>query len=466
VTAGTNQSSSATIVPRVVTFFTSYPEPIAIPDGAYFCVAMEAPVRGFIKVALHITDNEQPVWLSAALVSSIAVSVRFHRSKRAKSFVTTAYEDLMPVVRKVAGASLPTLVRESTTDSKLIETQVAESDTEGSPITVVEMTTQLVRPGEETWEVSNPDNAVMGPTLTRCIEALILIIDGYRLGCKANIPAPARERLGPVIIAATRAADPAEGGWDPSVFDVLNTFAAYSGQALPQIDPTKTTHIIHSVLALEHMGHPLVPLMQLQADVNIAFYRDGNFRAAVIFAHTASEVLMDTAILAMHFEENAAPEDAVMVFDKQLKTRVLRDYHKRLGGSWDPSAEPVGKWLHDLLRVRHLVAHTGYAPTYDEARLARDGHYALGTFLRDRLAARVQKYPFTAGMLVTPAGFARRGIHTRAAKQAAKLAESQMLQDFLTWRANVLQLRGLADDSGLGTGSLSSSWRPESDEPR
>jgi hypothetical protein len=196
------------------------------------------------------------------------------------------------------------------------------------------------------------------------------------------------------------------------------------------------------IVFLQQINHPALPLMDLQYDINSAFHLEGNFRATVIFAHAASEVLMDTALLGMLYEEGISAAEAISAFDRPLKSRVLGDFHERLGGTWnDQGDKPVARWLRDLLQVRHRVAHAGYRPTYDEARLARDAHFNLGSHLRDRLVQRVKKYPLTAGMLVTPGGFDRRDFHTKAADEANRLAESAALGNFLTWRTETLRPR-------------------------
>jgi hypothetical protein len=430
------------LVARVATFFSAYPEPIGLPDGSYFCVAMRSPVRGFSpKIALHLKENEPPAWLAPELAGSLVASVRFHRGQRERNIFADAYANVMPVVRAVGGHSFPSL--DTGPDGGLIENEFGNSEDEKiSSYTVVEMTTQLVTPKRDFWEACAPGNTVMGPTLTRCIEALILVVNAYRFAGKIMIPAPARERLGPVVIAATRAANPEEGGWDAPVHDVFNAFAANSGLTLPETESPATTAGMNNVIFLETLGHPIIPLMQLQMDLDNAFYHDGNFRATVIFAHSASEVLMDTAILGMLFEEGRSPEEGSRIFDKPLKTRILTEFHERVGGSWNATGtKPVARWLRDLLQVRHRVAHAGYAPSYDEARVARDAHFDLGVHLRDRLAVRLRKYPLTAGMLVTRGGFDRRDIHTKAAGYAVNLAQSEALQEFLNWRAEAIRRR-------------------------
>src|SRR6266550_18993 len=120
----------------------------------------------------------------------------------------------------------------------------------------------------------------------------------------------------------------------------------------------------------------------------------------------------------------------------------LSEFPERLGGVWDPKgSNAIAAWIRDLLMLRYRVAHTGYMPSSEEARAAREAHYSLGRDLRDRLTLRVKRYTFTAGMLVTQAGFERRNVRTKAATEAVKAAGTDALITFASWRADVMRLR-------------------------
>jgi hypothetical protein len=175
------------------------------------------------------------------------------------------------------------------------------------------------------------------------------------------IPSPARERVGPDIIAVTRPADPDQGSWDTSSQYIFNSFAAYIQPSLigKHTDTTMATMGQH--LMFESIGHPMVALMRLRAELESAFYHDGNFLSTAIFAHSASEVMLDLALMGMLFEEGRTAEGSVAWFNKPLKTRVLNEYHERLGGLWgSKGAGSVAVWIRDTLLLRHRVVHAGY----------------------------------------------------------------------------------------------------------
>lgn len=97
-------------------------------------------------------------------------------------------------------------------------------------------------------------------------------------------------------------------------------------------------------------------------------------------------------------------------------------------------------WIRDTLLLRHSVVHAGYMPRYKEANAAQRAYFSLGTHLRDRLAARAKKYPFTAGLLVRKGGFDRRGIQTKTADAAIR-ARVERLEEFVSWRNDLIRLR-------------------------
>jgi hypothetical protein len=281
----------------------------------------------------------------------------------------------------------------------------------------------------------------MGPTLTRCIEGLIQVVDAYRFAEKIPMPSPARERLGPEIVGATRAADPSQGGWDAQAEYVINSFATQGARNfIVGTQSPDTLKKMSDYVTLATRGHPSIALAHLQAELDNAMF-DGNFRAVLMLAYTASEILLDLSLMGMLFDEGRKAKDAVGCFTKPLKTRLLTEYHNRLGGAWNPrSSEDVAAWLRNVRQVRNGVAHAGYLPDHEEAHVAREAYFSLGRHLRDRLASRAKKYPFTAGLLVRPGGFERRDIRSKAA-QAAVQAAFDRLDEFLAWRDDLIRQR-------------------------
>jgi len=429
--------SSPPSVPRVATFFALYPETLGLNDGTTFCVAIQTPLRGFAKTAMHLMEGQSPFWLDPRLSQTLAVSVRFHRGQRDRHVFEEHDQKLLPIVQSAAGGS--SLRTRSSEDQP--ERSQAHDDSFGTAYTVVEMTTQLAIPREGLFEACEPSGEVMGPTLTRCIDGLILVVDAFRSTQDVFIAPAARERLGPEIMATTRAADPDEGGWDEPAEYYLNAFATKSRYFIAGTQTSQTLPAMAHHIRLAARGYPPLVVGNLQADLDNALFSNGDFRAVLMFAYSASEILMDLALMAMLFEEGKTAQMAAASFTSPLKTRILTDYHDRLGGSWGPKGSgAVATWLQHVLLVRHQVAHGGYMPHYERAYAAREAHYNLGQHLRDRLAARAKRYPFTAGLLVTPPGFERRGIRTKAAGTAVHIGNDR-IDEFIMWQNELIKLR-------------------------
>ena len=373
------------LVPQVATFFARYPERLGLEDGTYYCLIGKSRVVGFpARIALHLKEGSPIIWLNPSYHENLFVSVRFHRGRSQQSILAQHESELTAVVKSVAGDSFPfyevTLPSDEPASNRL-------DDDSSYAYSVVEMTTPLVVPRRSFWEASADYDAAMGPTLTRCIDALIQVINAYRFAEKIIIPSPARERIGPEIIAATRPADPEQGTFDTSQY-IYNLFAAHSQPSRVGKHTDITMVAMSEHITFESMGHPMIAPMRLQAELESAFYHDGNFISTVIFAHSASEVILDLGLMGMLFEEGRTAEESATCFNKPLKTRLLNEYHERIGGRWgSKGAGPVAVWLRDVLLIRHRVVHAGYMPRYEEADAAQKAYFSLGIHLRDRLAA-------------------------------------------------------------------------------
>ena len=79
---------------------------------------------------------------------------------------------------------------------------------------------------------------------------------------------------------------------------------------------------IRGHLHAEVLEHPLVAVAELQADARAALEQDGDTRAAVLLFHSASEVLLDQALMLMQWEDGLTPERAATVFERSLSDRI------------------------------------------------------------------------------------------------------------------------------------------------
>lgn len=114
--------------------------------------------------------------------------------------------------------------------------------------------------------------------------------------------------------------------------------------------------------------------LDLRREAMVQRHFDGNNRMALVALATAGEVLLDTVLLHMLWEEHLPPEDAAAFFDRNKghTARVGKHFPPRIGGGWDPQANSAaGRYLRELVRLRHQVVHAGHEPTDGELEAAR-----------------------------------------------------------------------------------------------
>lgn len=428
---------SAKSAPRLAYYFACYPEPLALPGEGAHIVFLPEELIGYTtldRLVLHRNDDEDgALELDPSLAGGLFVSLRFHRGVRPKSRILEAEEDLLRVIQQVAPALAP--AEEADPDP--------DHEDPWSIYTVVEMATPLVVPDGDRWVPAAPSDAVMGPNLTRCIEALIKTVSAYRLSENLSIPPPARERLGPWILGATRSADPAIGAWDDSGRMVINAFATPGQHGLPPEPPADIADRISRFLWSQGLDHPMTAVQELQADARTNLEQWGDFRSAILLLHTASEVLLDTFLMSMLWEEGVQALDAARVFAASLVTRVRNQYHTRVGGNWALAGnQTVATWRDDLVLVRHQVAHGGFAPDRDVTEAAFAAHRNLRTHLLNRLVASLRQYPMTVGLLVGEPGLLRRGAITRRGRGALELATAERMYELISYRNAIIAARG------------------------
>lgn len=181
----------------------------------------------------------------------------------------------------------------------------------------------------------------------------------------------------------------------------------------------------------------------------------GNSRMAVVALAAAGEVLLDTTLMHMLWEEHTPPAVAAAFFDRNEghTTRVARNFPRRLGGGWDPNARtPAGNYLRDLVRLRHRVIHAGHEPTADELEAAWKALFAFEHYLGDRLAAgrNLNRYPRTAFAWMADTGLKKRSRWTRHVRElTVDPSEPNWVDTFARWTHHVDRVvAGAAQDPG------------------
>jgi hypothetical protein len=192
-----------------------------------------------------------------------------------------------------------------------------------------------------------------------------------------------------------------------------------------------------STLSAMAIEDPVVPYLELSSEARRAFDREGDSRGAVIHSQAACEVLLDSVLQALLWEEGMAPSDAAKGFfssNSALGGRLRRSdtYASRLGsGNWRlDGSGPVATWYKNLANLRNRCVHAGYRPTSNEALAASRAQHDLRDFVADRLVDRQRRYPRVASIFTSRA----RLVDTR----------NQDIADFGAWRVDFVEARGAA----------------------
>ena len=428
---------SQEISPSVGTFFVRYPDPLPFPESLHHVVTLTDALIGYAGTALHLKpDGTSWAPLPSVFEGTLFVSMRFHRGRHALSAIEEALVEMDTVIRRVE----PGFVL-----SKLSPDGLPAPDPAWSTYTVVEMTSPIVeRATDGVWSPALPVASATQIAFERALEALFALVRAYRTSEQVMLRPPTRERLGPGMVFGTRPARIEGGGaWHSSPTYMLSAMAVPVSRHLRADLSEEELQRVRGHLHAEVLEHPLVAVAELQADARAALEQDGDTRAAVLLFHSASEVLLDQALMLMQWEDGLAPEQAATVFERSLTDRIRSQYHDRLGGAWHMNTPTtvVSRWRANLVMVRHRVAHAGHVPSRYEADRARDSQFELADFLFNRLTSRRKSYPITAGMLVTEPGFRRRNAWTATAKAAVLKADLSAVRDFADWRARLMSAR-------------------------
>ncbi|MBK3582613.1 hypothetical protein JHN49_02395 [Streptomyces sp. MBT57] len=174
---------------------------------------------------------------------------------------------------------------------------------------------------------------------------------------------------------------------------------------------------LETLLARVWNGSPLELIMERSLVADQYLKQQGDYANAVIHAALSSEILLDSLLGLMLWEEQVELPDiekAVRVFDEAkgggLASRIKREYSPRLGGNWNFTvAGPVRSWSEDLAHLRGRVIHRGYRPSRNEAERALEASNDLLDFAKICLASKAKRYPRTCLMILGEPGLRRLG---------------------------------------------------------
>jgi hypothetical protein len=399
-------TESPQLTPHVVAFFIPLPEPLGIPQRATYSFDEGA----------DLPDVEpEPVFVERGLPSiphrdssQLFVSLKFWR---AQSTLVQLIEQMVAVGRVLDQVRGPH-PNPSTDHLDL-----------ACPLTVVEAVTQL-RDGSP---------ADISAAFDRCLARIGDVVFAYGLATHQSIAPLTVRRLCPYITYMTR--DASSDKWiGTSVMD-LGHYNEIRRMIPPDLDENAQQRLLGALSAMA-MDDPTVPYLELSSEARRAFDREGDTRSAVIHSQAACEVLLDSVLQALLWEEGVTPREAANGLFSPRSTlggRVSRSdvYAVRLGsGHWRFDGDgPVATWYKCLANLRNRCVHAGYRPSNNEALVASRAQFALRDFIADRLVDKQRRFPRTASLF------------TSRALQAS--TKNQDIADFGLWRAGLVQARGV-----------------------
>ncbi|MEV6807336.1 hypothetical protein [Streptomyces sp. NPDC051132] len=383
------KSSQGNGAPLWLTFFIALPFPCPIQHGSVISRTFEDPLEGCDDLEIYMTDQSSP--LSDSQKARMFVSLKFWQLKETVD-IADSLHGLLQVVHEVTGTG------------KALEERT--SLPENTYRTVVEMIT-----AQNAEKLDDMDSA-LHDAFSRCFGVLSDVYSMSRL--------VKRESLSPRI-GMEQAQSVFWFGRFPG-HNYSDDLGGVFWVSPPSYFPTETMDEaefgqLQALLGRVWNGSPLELMMEHSFAARQYLNQHGDYSNAVIHAALAAEILLDSVLGLMLWEEQIKAPDfeaAIEIFDETknggLTSRVKREYAPRLGGSWNPSVSgPVRHWKEQLAFIRGRVVHRGYRPSRAEAEGALKAGDELLEFTKVRLASRVKRYPRTCLMILGEPGLRRIG---------------------------------------------------------
>jgi hypothetical protein len=211
---------------------------------------------------------------------------------------------------------------------------------------------------------------------------------------------------------------------------------------------------LHEVLIrseLTKRGEPYPGIRLWQRIARRSCLIEGEFALSVVAAHTAGEMLFDSFLLRMGWEEitfgppgTLTREQVIKWFSwpNTLKTRLCGFYHIRLQGHWacGSSGDPIHTWLSTVSKLRNKVVHGGYRPSEEEAKAALVSMVKVEDHIEHLIGdlPNATKYPFTAYMMLGPVGLTEAGSFTKGIRTTIEGETSDWRRSFYAFRQGVV----------------------------
>jgi len=274
---------------------------------------------------------------------------------------------------------------------------------------------EVVMPLVDAWNV-DPETTLQR-TFELCLEHLNLVLRAYAI-TTGDIRVGSATRHSLTTLVPFVLQNSSAKTWGDVQFLVLNP--TVPSIPLPVQVPADFMPRMWSFLNRLYRDDPLSWFLDWELVARKARLADGNYALCVIAAHTATEVLFDSLLLLMAWEEGMSGKTAMEWFvDGGLAKRLRTHFGVRLGGNWDPLAKKgvISQWHEHVALVRNRVVHARYQPTDQQARKALEVVQSLHEHLERLVASKRTKYPRTALMFVGKEGLDLLGLYSGKIKR-------------------------------------------------
>jgi hypothetical protein len=408
-------------LPEKVGFILELPEPVNIPAGSTYFTWIGDKEDALEGITVYRQSDRDAEHCDTSGQSFVSLSV-FQIEHPMSAPVTQAGD----IVLKVVLGDDPTVP---------LPNVAPAPDAPKMHTTVVFVMTPLIECDDD-----NPISIMFD----HCLGVTERYLRGYRQAFGAKIRPLSRQRL-PFMIFYIRGSLRLSGIWDRDALGLLLLHTNVPTTYDPKIHPSGAAEKLNLVLARLSEGDPTGAFLDSWVRADYAFEREGDYAAVLIFAYQASEVLLDTVLTLLLWEEGMKPVDAAnTVFHERTAKRTRSQFKGRIGGLWATEGTGiVAAWARDFAEMRHRVVHQGYQPTRDEASQALGCLRDLEQFVKGRLVQRAYKYPESALMLLGQPGLEKRNGWTRRIRQYVEDHPDmeKRVQSYARWRAEFDRLR-------------------------
>lgn len=258
-----------------------------------------------------------------------------------------------------------------------------------------------------------PTEAETSIAFDEALEQIRQVQRAFHAATKYPTPLVTREQLPSIVPQIQRVIRPSNDGFpgQTGIFIVHANTARGSTFTVPLTENEERSFDE----ILQSPRRPFFDYADLRRDAVVALGYYGNYRDAVLTAATSSEVLLDTLLVCLDWEDRKAPEETAQLFQTQwtMISRVKALYSERLKGRWETEGTgEIATWHRNTMQLRNRIVHGGISPSLEQARDALEGVSLLESFVAERLtqSENLSRYLHTAYSLVGYPGLDRRDL--------------------------------------------------------